>query len=162
MHRPCNSRLLTKLHPLVAGIGKSIAFKLARQGLNVVLVALGDKLLDDSFEEINATFPKQQFRKVRRCMGHAVVSQIACSSWSCSSTLPLLQPAKSGTCLERHGCHPLPQVAANLGKEGYLEDITKATDDIDVQLVFNNAGYLLTGFFHNRCGGQEGFIVAAL
>ena len=41
---------------------------------------------------------------------------------------------------------------ANLGKEGYLTDITKATDDIDVPLIFCNAGYLLTGFFHNRFG----------
>lgn len=44
----------------------------------------------------------------------------------------------------------LPQVPVNLGKDGYLPDIIKATSDIDVQLVFNNAGYLLTGFFHNR------------
>lgn len=33
----------------------------------MVLVALGDKLLDDTFEEIKTSFPKQQFRKVRRC-----------------------------------------------------------------------------------------------
>ena len=46
--------------------------------------------------------------------------------------------------------HALLQVPANLGKEGYLSDIAKATDDIDVQLIFCNAGYLLTGFFHNR------------
>ena len=38
--------------------------KLARQGLNVAMVALGDDLLNSSFEEIKAAFPKQQFRKV--------------------------------------------------------------------------------------------------
>ncbi len=48
----------------VAGIGKALAMKLARQGLNVVLVALGDALLDSTFEEIKAAHPKQQFRKV--------------------------------------------------------------------------------------------------
>lgn len=29
----------------------------------------------------------------------------------------------------------------------YLEPIAEATKDIDVQLIFNNAGYMLTGFF---------------
>lgn len=48
-----------------AGIGKSIAFKLARQGLNVVLVALGDPLLDATYDEISTAFPACQFRKVQ-------------------------------------------------------------------------------------------------
>lgn len=42
------------------------------------------------------------------------------------------------------------KVGANLGKDGYLEGIAKQTDDIDIQLVFCNAGYMITGFFHNR------------
>lgn len=46
------------------GIGKSLAAKLARQGINVVLVALGDQLLDSTFEELKAEYPKQEFRKV--------------------------------------------------------------------------------------------------
>ena len=37
-----------------------------------------------------------------------------------------------------------------MGKDGFLPDLAKATDDIKVQIVFCNAGYLLTGFFHNR------------
>jgi hypothetical protein len=49
---------------LISGIGKSIAFRLARQGLNVVVVALGDQLLDTTFNEIQEAFPRQQFRKV--------------------------------------------------------------------------------------------------
>ena len=44
-----------------------------------------------------------------------------------------------------------PQVAANLGKDGYMADIARETDDISVQVVFCNAGYMITGFFHNRC-----------
>jgi NAD(P)-dependent dehydrogenase (short-subunit alcohol dehydrogenase family) len=48
----------------ITGIGKSIAFKLARQGLNVVLVALGDPLLDSTTAEISKQFPTLQFRKV--------------------------------------------------------------------------------------------------
>ncbi|GFR47579.1 hypothetical protein Agub_g9307 [Astrephomene gubernaculifera] len=87
-----------------SGIGKSIATRLARQGLNIVLVALGDDLLDNTFEELKAAYPKNQFRKV----------------------------------------------AADLGGSDYLAPIVDATRDIKVQIVFNNAGYMLTGFFHTR------------
>ena len=108
-----------------SGIGKSIAQKLALQGLNVVLVALDvrprpsrpgrappspakrrsppsqDKLLAETTAELKSAFPKLQFRAV--------------------------------------GC--------NLGQTGYVPVLEAATADIDVQLVFNNAGYLVTGFF---------------
>lgn len=107
-----------------SGIGKSIAQKLALQGLNVVLVALDvrarqprgrgpqspasaahsgsqDKLLAETTAELKSAFPKLQFRAV--------------------------------------GC--------NLGATGYLPVLEAATKDIDVQLVFNNAGYMVTGFF---------------
>ncbi|EFJ44212.1 hypothetical protein VOLCADRAFT_32150, partial [Volvox carteri f. nagariensis] len=87
-----------------SGIGKSIATRLARQGLNVVLVALGDQLLDTTFEELKATYPQCQFRKV----------------------------------------------PADLGGNEYLGPIIEATKDIRVQIIFCNAGYLLTGFFHTR------------
>jgi len=40
------------------------------------------------------------------------------------------------------------KVPVNLGLPGYMPHIQGATDDIDVQLVFNNAGYMLTGFFY--------------
>ncbi|EIE24820.1 NAD(P)-binding protein [Coccomyxa subellipsoidea C-169] len=86
-----------------SGIGKSLATRLADQGLNVVVVALQDGLLDATFSELQAQFPKQTFRKV----------------------------------------------GVNLGKTGYLEKIAEATADIDVQILFCNAGYMLTGFFEN-------------
>ena len=41
------------------------------------------------------------------------------------------------------------QVGVNLGKPGYLEHIDKETADIDVQLLFSNAGYMLTGSFES-------------
>ena len=44
------------------------------------------------------------------------------------------------------------QVGANLGKHGYLPEIAQATQDIDIQVVFCNAGYMLTGFFETKCG----------
>lgn len=42
------------------------------------------------------------------------------------------------------------QVAADLGRPGYMDDIRKATNDIDVQIVFCNAGYILSGFFYSK------------
>ncbi|DBB17130.1 TPA: hypothetical protein ACH3X3_014207 [Trebouxia sp. C0006] len=85
-----------------SGIGKALATRLADQGLNVVLVAKPDDLLDATHTELQTTYPKLQFRKV----------------------------------------------AVNLSESGaYLGPIKEATDDIDVQLIFSNAGYILTGFF---------------
>lgn len=64
LHDACPTTALLQYHPcLAAGIGKALAFKLARQGLNVVLVALGDNLLDTTYDEIKAAFPKLEFRK---------------------------------------------------------------------------------------------------
>ncbi|KAL0034074.1 hypothetical protein WJX79_007286 [Trebouxia sp. C0005] len=85
-----------------SGIGKALATRLADQGLNVVLVAKPDELLDAAYTELQTTYPKLQFRKV----------------------------------------------AVNLSESGaYLGPIREGTDDIDVQLIFSNAGYILTGFF---------------
>lgn len=84
------------------GIGKSIAFTLARQGLNVVLVSLPDKFLAETAEELKKEFPNQEFRAVSAKFDH---------------------------------------------KTDYMPDIIKATTDIDVAIVFNNAGYIVTGFF---------------
>lgn len=55
------------------------------------------------------------------------------------------------------GCAVIsPQVGTNLGQPGYLADVTDATKYINVQVVFCNAGYLLTGFFHTRWAGVLG------
>lgn len=75
---------------------------MAEQGLNVVLVSLPDKLLDETFEELTKAYPNLQFRKVPAKFDH---------------------------------------------KTDYMPDIIKATEDIDVQIIFNNAGYIVTGFF---------------
>jgi short-subunit dehydrogenase len=40
------------------------------------------------------------------------------------------------------------EVPVDLSKSGeYMPKITNATNDIDVQIIFNNAGYIKTGFF---------------
>ena len=42
-------------------------------------------------------------------------------------------------------------VACNFGPgQSYLDKIAKATADVDVQLVFNNAGFIVTGFGSRR------------
>jgi hypothetical protein len=46
------------------------------------------------------------------------------------------------------------QVGVDLGKPGYLEEVAKQTADIDVAVVFCNAGYMLTGFFDSMCAVQ--------
>ena len=43
------------------GIGRSLAFALAQQGLNVVLLALPDTALTDTLTALSATFPAQRF-----------------------------------------------------------------------------------------------------
>ena len=47
-----------------SGIGKSLASRLASQGLNVVMVALNDRLLDDAVSELKTTFTSGQIIKV--------------------------------------------------------------------------------------------------
>ena len=87
-----------------SGIGKSLAIKLAQQGVNVVLVAIQEQILDDTVSELKAQFKERKFIKV----------------------------------------------GVNLGTPGYLDKIAEATKGIDVQLIFNNAGFMLTGFFDKQ------------
>jgi len=47
-----------------SGIGKSLVQKLAKQKLNVVIVALDDELLRNFYKEIAETYPSLQFRAV--------------------------------------------------------------------------------------------------
>lgn len=46
----------------------------------------------------------------------------------------------------------LRQVKANLSDASgaWMVDVRKATDDVEVQLVFNNAGFIVTGFFEQH------------
>jgi len=84
-----------------SGIGRALVEKLAKMGLNVVVVALEDDLLEKSYKQLTDTYRGVTFRKV----------------------------------------------GVNLGKVSdsydYLKIIADATADIDVQIVFNNAGYIV-------------------
>jgi short-subunit dehydrogenase len=88
-----------------SGIGKCITERLADQGVNVVLVALDDKVLAATFAEVKKAYPKVTFR----CVG------------------------------------------VNLGAHGaYMPEIVAKTSDIFVNLVFNNAGFILPGLFADQ------------
>ena len=84
------------------GIGKSLAETMALQGLNVVLVSLPDKFLEETTESLRKNFPKQKFIAVPAKFDH---------------------------------------------KTDYMPAIIEATKDLNIQIVFNNAGYIVTGFF---------------
>jgi short-subunit dehydrogenase len=87
-----------------SGIGKEIAHRLAKQGLNVVMAAPAfDKLHTPCVEEFQRTYPAQKFR----------------------------------------------QANVNLSDSdgSYMEELRRVTDDILVQIVFSNAGYMRTGLF---------------
>ncbi len=84
------------------GIGKSLAETLAIQGLNVVLVSLPDKFLEETTNQLKSQFPNQEFRAIPAKFDH---------------------------------------------KTDYMPAIIKGTEDIDIAIVFNNAGYIVTGFF---------------
>jgi len=85
-----------------SGIGKALAFKLARQGLNVVVVSLDDDFLKATIKQLKETFPDIKFRSV--------------------------------------GVSFSPGV-------DYLKKIKESTEDIEIPIIFNNAGFLVTGFF---------------
>lgn len=84
-----------------SGIGKALAFKLASQGLNVVVVSLDDDYLKQTVKELKEHYPDLEFRSV--------------------------------------GVTFSPGVP-------YLEKIIDATKDIDINIVFNNAGFITLGF----------------
>jgi short-subunit dehydrogenase len=84
-----------------SGIGKALCFKLASQGLNVVVVSLDDEFLKQTIKELKEAYPKLEFRPV--------------------------------------GVNFSPG-------QPYMENIIAATKDIDVNIIFNNAGFIVTGF----------------
>ena len=80
-----------------SGIGKALAFKLAKQGLNVVVVSLDDDILKETMKQLKDNFPTLEFRSVGVMFSPGV---------------------------------------------DYLKKIEKVTKDIDIQIIFNNAGFM--------------------
>ena len=93
-----------------SGIGKALCFKLASQGLNVVIVSLDDNFLKQTVKELKAKYPNLEFRSV--------------------------------------GCTFSPG-------QDYMKKIDEATKDITVQIIFNNAGFIVTGFMDQTPIGKS-------
>ena len=91
------------------GIGRAIAFALAKQGLNVVIVSLDDDALKMTMMDIRKAFPYHTFRSVGVTFSPGV---------------------------------------------DYMKAIAKATEDIHVPIVFNNAGFMVTGFLDQTVIGK--------
>eukprot|EP00045_Choanoeca_perplexa_P004778 m.40591 g.40591 ORF g.40591 m.40591 type:complete len:336 (-) comp12761_c0_seq1:77-1084(-) len=91
-----------------SGIGKAVVKKLAQQGINVVMVALDDKLLADSVKEMETAFKSLSFVKI----------------------------------------------GVNLADPDFMKPIEEKTKDLDINLVFNNAGFITTGFFAKTALGR--------
>jgi short-subunit dehydrogenase len=86
-----------------SGLGRCLADRLAAQGLNVVLAALPDNLLEETYHDLKIKYPHLEFRKV---------------------------PIDFG------------EYTAN-----YMEALERATNDITIQILFNNVGYCIMGAF---------------
>jgi len=84
-----------------SGIGRAISEKLAKQGINIVLVALDDPLLADVYKTLSKQYPSLEFRAI----------------------------------------------GVDLTKDTYMDPIKQATQDLDISLLFNNAGFVTIGFF---------------
>jgi len=54
-----------------SGIGRALTSRLARQGINVVMVAIDDKLLTDVHAQMQKDYPSVQFRKIGVNLGKA-------------------------------------------------------------------------------------------
>ncbi|KAG5176236.1 hypothetical protein JKP88DRAFT_270878 [Tribonema minus] len=93
-----------------SGIGRALVEALALQGFNVVIVALGGGLLDETHAALSAAFKDQKFVKV--------------------------------------GVNFAPGV-------DYMTPIKEATDGLPIQCIFNNAGYIVTGFYDSTLGAKQ-------
>lgn len=86
-----------------SGLGKALVEKLAQQGLNVVIIALNDKILEETHKELVSKYPKIEFRAIGVDLG----------------------------------------TSDHTNGQDYMKEIIEKTDDLDIQIVFNNAGYLV-------------------
>ena len=84
-----------------SGIGEALVHRLASQGINIVIVAYPDRLLDEKMASFKLRYPSLEFRSV----------------------------------------------AIDLSSSAVMQEIRTQTDDLEINLVFNNAGYIKPGLF---------------
>ena len=91
-----------------SGIGKSIVERLCSQGINVIIVAVPETVLDETTAEMNKRFPDVTVTKV----------------------------------------------GVDLSRPGFMEAVAKETEGKDVQLLFCNTGFMISGFFSDTHIGK--------
>lgn len=111
----------------------------------MVLVALQDPLLDETTAELSAAFPEQRMRKVSLNDLFTILNAHHSQCQVAAFMVPAFFQIACRVVRETEA--PLSQVGVDLGKPGYMTEVQKQTADLDVQIVFCNAGYMLTGFF---------------
>lgn len=84
-----------------SGIGLAICRKLAKQGINVIVAAIPDAVLENAVATLQSEFPSVD----------------------------------------------ILSIGVRLGDADYLDLLAKKTEELEVRLVFCNAGYMVTGFF---------------
>lgn len=105
-----------------SGLGKALSEKLAQQGLNVVIAALGDDLLKSTTAELQAKYV------------FVIILPLV-------PVLTLLV-GRYPECQFR--AVPVDFNTSDLkGGDDYMKHIKEATKDIDVQVIFSNAGYIV-------------------
>lgn len=105
--------------------------------------SLQNELLDNTFQELRSSIRGVEFRKVRTHILPPPVNRSTCPLLSSS----FLRVNNNIFSKKKN------QIGVDLGTPGaYLPAIEAGTRDVDVSLVFNNAGYIVTGFFDKTCG----------
>ncbi|KAG5462511.1 MAG: hypothetical protein BJ554DRAFT_4845 [Olpidium bornovanus] len=125
-----------------SGIGAAIVEKLAKQNVNVVIVALDDELLDDFHAKMTSRFVLNRpagtprvffFPRWLKGEGSAT-KQILFDHNICG--------------VRRYPSVSFRKAPVDLSKpDTVLSAIRLLTDDIPVNLLFNNAGFITTGLF---------------
>ena len=82
-------------------VGKAISEKLCAQGINVIILAVPDELLENTSAELRKAYPDVQ----------------------------------------------VEAVPADLSRPGFMEALDKVADGKDIQLLFCNAGFIISGMF---------------
>jgi len=123
-----------------SGIGKAMVEKLVGQGLNVVLVALDDDMLANTHTEMYVVL----------LLLLLLLLYCSCCSCSCSAAADgcgeLCRLRRCRT--TKHPTLQFIKVGVDLSDPNTcMAPIVEATKDLDVSLVFNNAGFITTGFF---------------
>lgn len=131
-----------------SGIGRAIVDRLALQGLNVCVVSIDDDLLKNTVKELKAAFPKQvrsRGGKEGRMEGGQGIDSCRIKKKQRETSVFICADIDSHFFPPSRRQHKPQQEFRAVGAlfspgQAYLPKIITATKDIDIQIIFNNAG----------------------